>query len=245
MRSQGGPRGPPYVEMDRAVQWRIVEPMTQVTQLTERGAATRARIVEAAADLVLARGVGATSLDDIRAGTATSKSQLFHYFPGGKSDLVGAIAAFQAERVLEAQRPFLDTLDTWDAWEGWRRAVVAHYSSQPSWGCPIGALASELIASDPDRAAEVAAHMDRWRSHLEAGLTRMRAAGRLDADADPRALSLAVFASLQGGLLLAQAMQSAQPLEAALDAALTALRAAATEPRRPARSRTRRPSRGR
>ncbi len=201
--------------------------MAPGTSLTRRGAATRARIVEAAATLVLDRGVGATTLDDIGTGTATSKSQLFHYFPGGKSELIGAIVAFQAARVLEAQRPFLDTLDTWDAWEGWRDAVVAHYSSQPSWGCPIGALASELIASDPARAAEVTAHMDRWRDYLRAGLARMLAAGRLRADADLEALSLSVFASLQGGLLLAQAMQSPRPLEAALDAALTALKAAA------------------
>src|SRR5258706_16423107 len=129
--------------------------MAPPTGLPPRGEATRARIVEAAADLVLARGVGGTSLDDIRAGTATSKSQLFHYFPGGKSDLVGAIATFQSARVLDAQRPFLDTLDTWEAWEGWRAAVVAYYSTQASWGCPIGALASELASSDPARAAEL------------------------------------------------------------------------------------------
>src|ERR1700730_12399884 len=163
----------------------ILGHMVPATHTTPRGAPTRARIVEAAADLILARGVGATSLDDIRAGTATSKSQLFHYFPGGKSDLVGAIAAFQAERVLAAQRPFLDTLDTWEAWDGWRNAVVAHYRSQPSWGCPIGALATELIGSAPVRAAEVASHMDRWWSYLQAGVTRMHAAGLLRADADP------------------------------------------------------------
>lgn len=196
-------------------------------KLTPKGAATRARIVAAAADLVLARGVGATSLEDIRAGTATSKSQLFHYFPGGKSDLVGAIVAFQSERVLEAQRPWLDTLDTWEAWEGWRDAVLAHYGAQPHWGCPIGALAGELIGNDPVRAADAAAHMDRWRDHLQAGLTRMRATGRLRADSDPEALALSVFASLQGGLLLTQTMHSLTPLRAALDGALSALRAAA------------------
>jgi AcrR family transcriptional regulator len=207
--------------------------VTASTDLTPRGAATRARIVEAAADLILARGVAGTSLDDIRAGTATSKSQLFHYFPGGKSDLVGAIVAFQSERVLEAQRPFLDTLDTWDAWEGWRNAVVAHYTSQPSWGCPIGALASELIGNNPVLGAEVAASMDRWRGYLEAGLTRMRATGLLRADADPETLALSILASLQGGLLLTQTMQSSKPLEVALDAALTALRAAAAGRRSP------------
>ena len=91
------------------------------------------------------------------------------------------------------------------------------------------------MAATPVLAAEVAEHMDRWRGYLQAGLTRMLAAGRLRADADPEALALATFASLQGGLLLAQSMQSAKPLQAALDAVLTALRSAAepTTARRP------------
>ena len=178
--------------------------MSSASTLTPKGTATRARIVEAAADLVLARGVGGTTLNDIRAGTGTSKSQLFHYFPGGKSDLVRALADLQSERVLDAQRPFLDTLDTWEAWDAWRNAVVAYYSSLPCWGCPIGAMTSELIGTDPVLAGEVTEHMDRWRGYLQAGLTRMLAAGQLRADADPETLALATFASLQGGLLLAQ-----------------------------------------
>jgi len=202
--------------------------MASTSKLTAKGAATRARIVQAAADLLLAHGVGGTSLDDIRAETATSKSQLFHYFPGGKLELVGAIAAFQGERVLQAQRPFIDTLDTWEAWEGWRHAVVAHYGSQAHWGCPISALASELIGNDAAASAEVEAYMDRWQEYLEAGLARMRAAGALRADANPRSLALSIFAALRGGLLLMQAMRSLEPLEAALDGALTTLRAAAS-----------------
>ena len=213
--------------MDRAVQNRYSLRVPTATKLTAKGVATRARIVEAAADLVLARGVGGTSLDDIRAGTATSKSQLFHYFPGGKHELIGAIAAFQSERVLDAQRPFLDTLDTWEAWEGWRDAVVAHYGSQAHWGCPIGALVSEVIANDPALAADVAMYMERWQAYLEAGLTRMRAAGLIAPDADPHALALSTFAALHGGLLLTQMTQSVEPLEAALDGALAALRSKA------------------
>jgi AcrR family transcriptional regulator len=196
-------------------------------KLTPKGAATRERIVASSADLVLARGIGGTTLDDIRAGTATSKGQLFHYFPGGKAELVGAIASFQGERVLDAQRPYLDTLNTWSAWEGWRRAVLDHYGSQAHWGCPISALAREVIGNDPERAADLAAYMDRWRGYLQAGLERMRSKGILRPDADPEKLALSVFAALQGGLLLTQTMQSLAPLEAALDGALAALRAAA------------------
>jgi AcrR family transcriptional regulator len=198
--------------------------MTSSTTLTPKGAATRARIVQAAADLVLARGVGGTSLDDIGAGTGTGKGQLFHYFPGGKGELVRALADFQAERVLDAQRPWLDTLDTWQAWERWRDSVLAHYGSQRHWGCPIGALASELSGRDPSHGAEVAAHMDRWRGYLRAGIERMRASGALREDTDPEQLALGIFAALHGGLLLTQTMHSLEPLRAALDGALAALR---------------------
>src|SRR5580698_2053895 len=162
-------------------------------KMTPRGEATRARIVAAAAELVLAGGVGGTTLDDIRAGTATSKSQLFHYFPGGKAELVGAIASYQGERVLDAQRPYLESLDSWDAWEGWRRAVLDHYGSQTHWGCPVSALAREVVGNDPERAEALAAYMERWRGYLQAGLERMRTAGILRPGADPERLALFVF----------------------------------------------------
>jgi AcrR family transcriptional regulator len=192
--------------------------------VTSKGLATRTRIIETAAELVLARGARGTTLDDIRAGTETSKSQLFHYFPGGKSELVSAIARLQSERVLDAQQPFLARLDNWDAWEGWRRSVLDHYGSQAHLGCPIGALASEMTGSDPTLAGKLAAHLDIWRDYLEAGLHRMRDSGLLRQDADPRTLALSTFAALQGGLLLTQTMRSLEPLEAALTGALAALR---------------------
>jgi AcrR family transcriptional regulator len=193
---------------------------------TDKGIATRARIVTAAADLILERGARGTSLDDIRAATGTSKSQLFHYFPRGKNELVDAVATLQAERVLDAQRPFLDHLDTWESWMGWRTAVLAHYSAQPHRGCPIGALSTELARSDPTHAATVVAAMQRWRGHLQAGVARMVDAGLLRPESDACALSLEVFSALHGGLALMTVFESIEPLHAGLDAGITALRAA-------------------
>ena len=74
--------------------------------LTARGATTRARIVEAAADLIYAHGVERTSLDDVMAASGASKSQLYHYF-ADKDALVLEVIARQTERVLDAQRPYL------------------------------------------------------------------------------------------------------------------------------------------
>jgi AcrR family transcriptional regulator len=201
--------------------------MAPSTQLTAKGATTRARIVEATADAILARGIGATSLDDVRAATATSKSQLFHYFPGGKAELVRAVVDLQGERVLEAQRPALDTLATWEDWHRWRAQLLAFYGAQHGWGCPIGSLASEAAGTDPALAAELVDYLRRWRGHLQAGLETMRTRGLLRPDANPSRLATATLATVQGGLMLTQAEQALWPLEAALDGALAALRAQA------------------
>jgi AcrR family transcriptional regulator len=193
------------------------------TPLTTRGAATRERIVEATADRILARGIGGTRLNDVRAATGTSKSQLFHYFPGGKHELVRAVSAIQGERVLEAQRPELDALATWAEWDRWRAKLLAYYDAQHGWGCPIGSLSSEAAGSDPELAAQLAAYMARWRGLLQAGIERMRAGGLLRAGADPVHLAAGTLAAVQGGLLLTATEQALWPLEAALDGALAAL----------------------
>ncbi|MDX6563333.1 MAG: hypothetical protein QOD65_3147, partial [Gaiellales bacterium] len=49
-----------YISLDSSVHYH--PGMTSQASLTAKGAATRDRIVEAAADLILARGVGGTSL---------------------------------------------------------------------------------------------------------------------------------------------------------------------------------------
>jgi AcrR family transcriptional regulator len=60
--------------------------------LTSKGAQTRARIVAGAAAEIRERGVDDVRLEDVMARTRTSKSQLFHYFPGGKEDLLLGVA---------------------------------------------------------------------------------------------------------------------------------------------------------
>ena len=48
----------------------------------------------------------------------------------------------------------------------------------------------------------------------------MRDNGELSADADPAELALTVMSALQGGLLMAQTMRSARPVELAVNMAL-------------------------
>ena len=92
--------------------------------LTAKGAATRDRIVAAAAAEIRERGISAVKLDDIGRRSRTGKSQLFHYFPEGKEQLLLAVAEREAEQVLEDQEPHLGQLTSWDAWAEWRDVVV-------------------------------------------------------------------------------------------------------------------------
>ena len=192
--------------------------------LTERGRQTRQRIIEATGQQILAGGIGGTTLDGVRAATLTSKSQLFHYFPGGKSELVREVAAWEGQQLLAAQLPWLDDLSTWESWHSWRDALVEYYLGLGRWACPIGSLAWEAAATDPELAGFVASAMTQWRVKLADGIRRMRDTGHVEASVDPDRLATAILAAVQGGLMLSQPERSSWPLEAALDSLLDVLR---------------------
>lgn len=194
-------------------------------RLTVRGRATRDRIVEAAAALVHERGVAGTTLDDVRAATGTSKSQLYHYFTD-KSALVRAVVERQVAQVLEAQSAELDRLDSMPALRAWRDRVVALNAGVAcAGGCPLGRLASELAEADPAARATLATGFTQWQDRLTAGLRAMQERGELSREADPSALALGLLAAAQGGLLLAQTARTTTPLEVGLDLALRGIQA--------------------
>ena len=187
--------------------------------LTARGAATRARIVEAAADLIYAHGVEQTSLDDVMAASGVSKSQLYHYF-ADKDALVLDVIARQTERVLDAQRPHLGALDSLPAFKAWRNAIVRLNKAAQGKGCPLGSLASELANDSEPARKRLADSFSMWRDRIENGLAKMRERGELSASADPHDLALALLSAVEGGLLLAKTIHSSRPLELSLDMAI-------------------------
>jgi AcrR family transcriptional regulator len=187
--------------------------------LTDRGAATRARVVEAAADLIYVHGVERTSLDDVMAASGVSKSQLYHYF-ADKDALVLDVIAKQTERVLGAQQPHLETLDSLAALKAWRNVIIRLNKATQGRGCPLGSLASELANDSEPARKRLADAFSMWRDRIERGLARMRERGELTASADPRELALALLSAVEGGLLLAKTTRSSRPLEIALDMAI-------------------------
>jgi AcrR family transcriptional regulator len=202
---------------------------TERAPLTKKGRETRQRIVSTAAALIYRNGVERTTLDEVLDAARVGKSQLYHYFDG-KAALVRAVIEYQTEQVLAEGGTQAMPLDSWEAWEAWCDAVVASYAATGCLGgCPIGSLSGELADHDESAREQLATAFRRWARMLQRGVETMVSTGRLRADADPVELATSVLASLEGGLLLSQAVRSERPLRVALDGAMTQLRAWAHE----------------
>lgn len=191
--------------------------------LTPKGAATRQRIIEGAAAEIRERGIAVTTLDDVRARTGTSKSQLFHYFPDGKEELLLAVAQYEAARVLDDQQPFLGDLTSWPAWFAWRDAVVARYREQGQQ-CPLNGLVSQLGRHTPGAQAVTHELIRQWQSEITAGVRHMQRVGEVDPDLDADRTAAALLAGIQGGVMVMLSTGRLTHLEAALDVGIENLR---------------------
>jgi AcrR family transcriptional regulator len=107
--------------------------------MTAQGRATRQRIVAAAATLIGERGVSGTTLDDVRAASKASKSQLYHYF-GDKHGLVEAVIDYQSVAVLGAQARALGAVGDWHDLERWADGIVAMVDERGARGAARLAL---------------------------------------------------------------------------------------------------------
>ncbi|WP_321383831.1 TetR/AcrR family transcriptional regulator [Rhizobium sp.] len=151
------------------------------------------------ADVFRQHGYAGTTLSIITARTGMGKGSLYHFFPGGKAEMGDAVLAhigrWFEERVfapldaaddpLAAIHTMLDSVDT--------------YFQSGQRVCLVGLMA--LDASRDAFAVAIAGYFSRWHQALSLALSR---AGVSEADADLR--SHEMLAAIQGGLVLARAL---------------------------------------
>jgi AcrR family transcriptional regulator len=196
---------------------------TDVRRFMAKGRATRQRIIDGAAAEIRVNGAAVTTLDDVMAHTGTSKSQLFHYFPRGKEQLLLAVAEQEAARVLTDQQPHLSRLTSWAAWQRWRDVVVERYRKQGQQ-CPLSTVMSE-IGRTPGAQAVTSALIEQWRGEIAAGVRAMQQQGKIAGSVDPSRAAAALLAGIQGGVSVLLNTGDISYLEAALDVGIAGLRA--------------------
>jgi AcrR family transcriptional regulator len=203
------------------------------SRLTRKGRATRARIIDAAARLMFQRGVGGTSIDEVRGTAAVSGSQISHYF-NDKRDLTRNVISARRDHVRDFHaQPQLGALDSFAALDAWVKATLADLDPvYRKGGCVYGSLAAELVEADGEIHGDLADGYDQWIALFQSGLTEMRQRGDLRTDADPRHLAVSLVTAHQGGALVTFITDDPEPLRAALTGAVEYVRSFAAAPKR-------------
>jgi AcrR family transcriptional regulator len=192
--------------------------------LTARGAATRARIVATAADLIRVRGIGGTTLDDVVAASKVSKSQLYRHFED-KPALVRAVIDLVGDRIITRERGYLENVKTFAGLRRWRDALVERNALQEGrYGCSLGSLANEFSDQDAVARQKLDELFSAWEELFGDIIRRLQQDGAIPEDADAAKLATGFMAAVQGGYLLAQTSRDVAPMAAAVDMAIEHLR---------------------
>jgi AcrR family transcriptional regulator len=172
---------------------------------------TRDRIVRAAAEAFRRQGFTGTGLKQISIESRAPFGSLYHFFPGGKTELASETlrwAGLGYQQLVEAVWDAAPDAVTAvrDVFEG---AAETLRASDYADACPIATVALEVASTNEPLRAVTAGVFEDW---LASATARLRAAG-LPA---PRAreLAIVVVAALEGGFLLSRAAKSTEPMEA-------------------------------
>jgi TetR/AcrR family transcriptional repressor of nem operon len=172
----------------------------------ERGDA-RIRLLEAARDLIRAKGFAATSIDDLCRDADVTKGALFHHFRN-KEALGIAVAAFWTETTSAffKDAPYhrhQDPLDRLLGYVEFRKSIMN--GDLAEFTCLVGTMTQEVYGSHPAILEECAASIFGHAATLEPDIAEVMTIRRIKADWTPASLARYTQAVLQGAFVLAKA----------------------------------------
>lgn len=163
----------------------------------ERKAASRQRIVKAAADLMRRNGLDGASVAAVMAEAGLTHGAFYAHFPDKTALASEALRRANAYRERWLAAPA--ELDQ----ASWLRRIAARYLSRrhleaPGEGCPYPSLAPDVARDGPDLRAAFEAEMRETERQMRA---------RLGDDADSAERALAALAMMVGAMALARAVE--------------------------------------
>jgi TetR/AcrR family transcriptional regulator, transcriptional repressor for nem operon len=189
-----------------------------------RGAGTRLRIIEVAADLFHKQGVRATSPDEIIEASGTGKGQFYYYFKS-KEGLVHEVLQTHLEGIRTGAARVNYEINSWQDLEQW---FEAHIELQKRFnmtrGCPFGTLGNELTENDGLIRQDLNLLFEIMKNKLATFFVKEKAKRRLSKDANEQHLAAFCVATIQGALLMGKIERNSQPVEVAVREALMHLR---------------------
>src|SRR6266498_5580835 len=183
---------------------------------SQKGAATRDQILDAAARLIHLQGYHCTSLDDVLRESGVGKGNFYYYFKS-KEDLgyaiIDRVMRGFIERTLEPvfSDPLGDPVAQIHMFLD--RVLENQRRRKCVGGCPIGNLASELSDVHEGFRRRLAGIFTEWGSRLTEALSRGRTGGRVRQECEPVAVAQFVVAALEGAILLTKVTKDITVME--------------------------------
>ncbi|MDE2517255.1 MAG: helix-turn-helix transcriptional regulator [Rhodospirillales bacterium] len=167
-----------------------------------REIATRADVLAALAEIFREYGYDGASLSRISAATGLGRGSLYHFFPGGKAEMMQAVLA-EIDAWFEQRifAPLREDADPAAAIAAMLDTVAAYFHGGRRV-CLPGALG--LGDARAPFAQILSGYFTRWTASLAAALARLD-----HADAD--ALAEEALAAIQGAIVLSRALDRAEP----------------------------------
>ncbi|MBU8813269.1 TetR/AcrR family transcriptional regulator [Mycolicibacterium goodii] len=174
-------------------------------------ATPRERMVQSAAVLIRERGAHPTAIADVLAHSGAPRGSAYHYFPGGRTQLLCEAIDYASDHVagrLDRAADAHELLD--DMIDKFRDQLLA---SDFRAGCPVVAVAVE--AGDPERADAADAVRDRAGAAFHRWIAQISTRLRADGVPAERAEGLAtlITTAVEGAVVVARATRDIRPLE--------------------------------
>jgi AcrR family transcriptional regulator len=183
---------------------------------------TRERILDSSGELFRRQGYMGTGVKQIIEEAGAPFGSLYHFFPGGKSEL-GAETIRRSGYLYGLLFPEYVGPDV-ELAAGVRGffagAAETLVETDYADACPIATVALEVSSVDEGLREACADVFDAW---IDGGVARFTAAG-IPRDR-ARALVIQMIAALEGAFVLSRALRSTEPLEAAGEAVAAAIAA--------------------
>jgi AcrR family transcriptional regulator len=184
--------------------------------MTAAEARTRDRIVNAARDLFLRNGYGATGRAEILKDVDVTRGSLYHYFTTKEDLLLAVLDWYRTHIWTDLLNPIWDRIDDpieriFGLLDGYRQMLQF---TEFSMGCPIGNLALELSDTHPSARQLITQNFTLWMGAVQQCLDE--AAGRMPDGADLKQLSTFVLTTMEGAMMLARSYRSMEPFDAAV-----------------------------
>jgi TetR/AcrR family transcriptional repressor of nem operon len=185
---------------------------------TQTASETRAKLLDAARDVIRAKGYAGSTVDDICAAAGVTKGSFFHYFDSKEALGIAAVERFGAmAATLFGNAPYRAKSDPRDRVLGYVDFRIALLTGEiPLYTCLIGTTVQEAYASHPNLRLACDRTLSEHVAELTSDLAAAKARYAPQESWDPESVGYFMQCVLQGAFIFAKAKQNADIATASL-----------------------------